>query len=230
MSLTKTKKAVVLFSGGLDSTTCIALAKEQGFECYALTIDYGQRHVAEVKAAEQIVKVMQVKEHKTVKIGLDELGGSALTDVNIPVPEHKGDGKIPITYVPARNTIFLSVALGYAEILGANDIFYGANALDYSGYPDCRPDYIEAFEKVATLATKAGREGLLLRVHAPLLHFNKAEIIREGQRLGIDYGMTISCYQADDEGRACGVCDSCHYRRKGFTEADVPDPTQYVSS
>jgi 7-cyano-7-deazaguanine synthase len=229
MSLTEIKNAVVLFSGGLDSTTCIAIAKEQGFECYALTIDYGQSHVAEVNAAERIVKVMQVKEHKTIKIGLSLLGGSALTDVNIPVPEHTGDGNIPITYVPARNTIFLSVALAYAEVLGATDIFYGANAIDYSGYPDCRPDYIEAFEKVATLATRAGREGVSLRVHAPLLHLYKAEIIREGKRLGVDYGMTISCYQINEQGRACGVCDSCHYRRKGFIEAGVADPTQYVS-
>ena len=230
MTSTTVKRAVILFSGGLDSTTTIAIAKQQGFECYALTIDYGQRNVAEVNAANRIIKTFKVKQHKVLKMAFGDLGGSALTDFNMAVPEYSGDGLIPVTYVPARNTIFLSAALSFAEVIGANDIFYGANAIDYAGYPDCRDDYIAAFEKLACLATKAGREGAHYRIHAPLLHLYKADIIREGNRLGIDYGMTVSCYQADEQGRACGVCDSCHYRMKGFQEAGISDPTQYIDA
>jgi 7-cyano-7-deazaguanine synthase len=221
------KKAVILFSGGLDSTTCLAIAKSQGFECYALSFSYGQKHSAELEAAKRIVKAMHVVEHKIVSL---DLGGSALTDADKDIPDYKGDGAIPITYVPARNTVFLSVALGWAEVLGAFDIFFGANALDYSGYPDCRPAYIEAFEKLADLATKAGVEGAHYKVHAPLLHLTKADIIKEGIRLGVDYGITVSCYRADSAGCACGNCDSCTYRKKGFVAAGVVDPTKYLAS
>ncbi|WP_062270361.1 7-cyano-7-deazaguanine synthase QueC [Endozoicomonas arenosclerae] len=224
-----TKKAVILLSGGLDSTTVLAIARDQGYECYTVSFDYGQRHRSELEASVRVSRALGAKDHKTLKLDLRDLGGSALTDDDIDVPEDLGEG-IPVTYVPARNTVFLSLALGWAEILGARDIFIGANDVDYSGYPDCRPEYLEAFEKMANLATKAGVEGDHFRIQAPLLKLTKAEIVQEGDRLGVDYGITVSCYQADDQGRACGVCDSCRYRKKGFEEAGVTDPTPYVES
>lgn len=220
------KKAVVLLSGGLDSATALAIAREQGYACYALSLDYGQRHHAELNAAQRVAQSLGVVEHKILPIALDTIGGSALTDPGIAVPEQGGEG-IPVTYVPARNTVFLSLALGWAEVLGAHDLFVGVNAVDYSGYPDCRPEYIEAFEKLANLATKAGVEGEHFQVHAPLIEMSKAQIIREGSRLGVNYALTVSCYQADDQGRACGRCDSCRFRTQGFAEAGVPDPTRY---
>ena len=222
------KKAVILFSGGLDSTTCIAIAKSQGFECYALSFDYGQKHHAELDAAKKVAETMGVNEHQIVSFGLDNLCKSALTDKNISVPDYAGDGKIPTTYVPARNTIFLSVALGWAEVLKATDIFIGANDVDYSGYPDCRPEYLLAFETVANLATKAGVEGAHYKIHAPLLRLRKHEIIQLGLGLGIDYSITTSCYRLDVEGRGCRTCDSCVHRQKGFAEAGVADPTKYL--
>ena len=219
------KKAVVLVSGGLDSATTLALAKEQGFECYALSMEYGQRHAIELQAAARVTSSIGVAEHRTIQIALDAFGGSALTDMSIDVPEH-GSG-IPVTYVPARNTIFLSLALGWAEVLAARDIFIGVNAVDYSGYPDCRPEFLHAFEQMANLATKAGVEGKGFKIHAPLVHLTKAEIIQQGMRLGVDYAATVSCYQADDSGLACGACDSCRLRAQGFLDAAVPDPTRY---
>jgi 7-cyano-7-deazaguanine synthase len=222
------KKAVVLLSGGLDSATTLALARERGFACYALSMEYGQRHGAELAAARQVAASLEVREHRIVSLPLDQFGGSALTDRNIAVPADGGSG-IPVTYVPARNTIFLALALAWAEVLGARDLFVGVNAVDYSGYPDCRPEFIEAFEKLANLATKAGVEGERFQVHAPLIHLSKAEIIRAGVRLGVDYGLTVSCYQADGEGRACGQCDSCRFRAQGFREAGIADPTRYVT-
>jgi len=222
-------RAVVLLSGGLDSATALAMAREQGFDCYALSLDYGQRHAVELAAARRVAQALAVAEHKILPIALDAIGGSALTDDSIAVPQAPTQG-IPVTYVPARNTIFLSLALGWAEVLGARDIFVGVNALDYSGYPDCRPEYIAAFERLANLATKAGVEGEAFHIQAPLIHLSKAEIIREGVRLGLDYGLTVSCYQADAEGRACGRCDSCRLRHKGFAEAGVADPTRYRPS
>ncbi|ODN43898.1 7-cyano-7-deazaguanine synthase QueC [Piscirickettsia litoralis] len=223
-----TKKAVVLASGGLDSTTCIALAKSQGFEVYAMSFDYGQQHNAELDAVKRIVKKMAVKQHEIIKFSMDGIAqGSALTNSEIEVPDYQGDGEIPVTYVPARNTIFLSMALGWAEVLGAQDIFIGVSEVDYSGYPDCRPEYIEAFANMANLATKAGVEGNKLNIHAPLSHLSKAETIQLGLKLGVDYRLTVSCYRADHEGRACGQCDSCAYRKKGFIEAGVEDPTPY---
>jgi 7-cyano-7-deazaguanine synthase len=223
------KKAIVLISGGLDSATCLAVAQKQNFDCYALTVDYGQRNFAEIKAARAVAKFYRAIEHRIVNVDfLRALGGSALTDDEIDVPDFAGDGEIPVTYVPARNTIFLSLALGWAEIIGAYDIFYGANAVDYSGYPDCRPDYIEAFERVANLATKAGIEGKRFTIHAPLLSLSKAETIALGTALGIDYRLTITCYQPDHEGRACGRCDSCTLRKEGFIKAGIADPTFYV--
>jgi 7-cyano-7-deazaguanine synthase len=222
-------KAVVLLSGGLDSATTLALAMEQGFECHALSLDYGQRHNAELAAAKRIAQAAGVTEHKVIRLSLDEIGGSALTDPDIAVPEQPGEG-IPVTYVPARNTVFLSLALGWAEVLGAWDIFIGVNAVDYSGYPDCRPEYIAAFENLAGLATKGGVEGGRFHIHAPLIEFSKAEIIREGQRLGVDYANTVSCYAADEAGRACGLCDACRLRAQGFHDAGVPDPTRYAPS
>ncbi len=221
------KKAVVLFSGGVDSTTCVAIAKAQNYACYALSFDYGQKHRSELTAAERIAKIMGVKEHKIVRLDLSSLGGSALTDDSIAIVDYSGDNQIPATYVPARNTVFLSVALGWAEILNATDIFIGANDVDYSGYPDCRPDYLQAFETLANLATKAGVAGARYRIHAPLLRLTKGAIIEWGTRLSVPYHMTSSCYRADAEGRACGKCDSCTYRRKGFLEAGVDDPTRY---
>ena len=219
-------KAVVLLSGGLDSVTTLALACEQGFDCYALSLDYGQRHTAELAAARRLAAAANVKQHKVISIGLDAVGGSALTDASIAVPDLPTEG-IPVTYVPARNTVFLALALGWAEVLGAWDLFIGVNAVDYSGYPDCRPEFIAAFERLACLATKGGVEGGEFHVHAPLINLGKAEIIREGLRLGVDYSQTVSCYSADDAGRACGVCDACRLRAAGFTAAGVPDPTRY---
>jgi 7-cyano-7-deazaguanine synthase len=221
---------VILLSGGLDSTTTLAIAKSQGFTPYALSVDYGQRHRVELDRAAAIAKAMGVAEHRTVKLDLRAFGGSALT-APIDVPkgrscEEMGHG-IPVTYVPARNTILLGLALGYAETVGAFDLFIGANVLDYSGYPDCRPEFLETFERLADLATKAGVEGGRFHVHAPLLKMTKAEIIREGTRLGVDYSLTLSCYDPDDQGRACGTCDSCLLRKKGFAEAGVADPTNY---
>jgi 7-cyano-7-deazaguanine synthase len=221
------KKAVILFSGGLDSTTCVAIAKSQGFDCYALSFDYGQKHSSELMAAKKIAASLGVKEHKILPLSLNALGGSSLTDQEISVPDYQGDGKIPSTYVPARNTVFLSIALGWSEVLNAMDIFIGANDVDYSGYPDCRPEYLHAFENLANLATKAGVEGARYTIHAPLLRMKKHEVIEQGLKLGVDYGLTVSCYRLDNEGRACGRCDSCTYRKKGFAEAGVADPTRY---
>ncbi len=220
-------KAVVLLSGGLDSATVVAMAREQGFSVHALSVSYGQRHVTELNAAAAVAQALGVAAHQTIHVNLDVVGGSALTDHRIAVPEIAATG-IPVTYVPARNTLFLSLALGWAEVLGAQDLFIGVNAVDYSGYPDCRPEFIAAFQQLAGLATKAGVEGNAFRVHAPLLKMSKAEIIRKGQRLGVDYALTVSCYQADADGRACGRCDSCRLRREGFASAGVPDPTIYV--
>lgn len=221
-------KAVVLLSGGLDSATALAMAKDQGFECYVLSFDYGQRSLTELNAARQVVEQLGVKEHRVIRLHLEDFGGSALTDHSIAVPDEETSG-IPITYVPARNTVFLSLALGWAEVLEADAIFIGVNAVDYSGYPDCRPAFIEAFEKMANLATKTGVSGHGIKIHTPLMQMTKADIIQEGCRLGIDYANTISCYQADDEGLACGVCDSCRLRAKGFADAGVADPTRYQS-
>jgi 7-cyano-7-deazaguanine synthase len=220
-------KAVVLVSGGLDSTTVLAIAKSQGFDCYSLSFDYGQRHRVELKAAAAISQLLGAEEHKTIELDLRTIGGSALTDDDIQVPEHATKG-IPITYVPARNTLFLSIALGWAEVLGASQIFIGVNAVDYSGYPDCRPDYIAAYEAMANLATKAGVEGRGLHIQTPLIQLSKADIIRKGLELGVDYGLTVSCYQADEQGRACGRCDSCRLRRAGFESAGITDPTLYL--
>lgn len=220
-------RAVVLVSGGLDSTTVLAIARAQGYACYTLSFDYGQRHRGELRAAEQVSRVLGDVEHKVVTLNLDAIGGSALTDRSIAVPEQETTG-IPVTYVPARNTVFLSIALGWAEVLGAHDIFIGVNAVDYSGYPDCRPEYIAAFAALANLATKAGVEGQKITVHTPLMSLSKGEIIRRGVALGVDYSLTVSCYQLADDGRACGKCDSCRLRRQGFVDAGVADPTRYV--
>lgn len=223
------KKAIVLFSGGLDSTTCLAIAKKAGFACYALSFCYGQKHHAEIMRAQKIGKQIGVIEHKILQLPMGELGGSSLTDQSLSVQDYQGDqALIPNTYVPARNTIFLSFALAWGEVLGAYDIYFGANNIDYSNYPDCRPDYLKAFETLAALATKCGIENApRFTIHAPLLYKNKAQIIIDGMSLGVDYAQTTSCYRADTEGRACGKCDSCHFRRKGFLEANVPDPTIY---
>lgn len=221
------KKAVILFSGGLDSTTVVAIAKAAGYACYTLSFDYGQKHRSELDFAKRAADHLNVAEHRIVTVALNEIGGSALTDTKMTVEDFKNDNSIPSTYVPARNTIFLSVALGWAEVLGAFDIFIGANHLDYSGYPDCRPEYLHAFETMANLATKAGVEGARYTIHAPLLQLRKHEIITQGIALGVDYSMTVSCYRADAKGRACGKCDSCVYRQKGFVEAGVVDPTRY---
>lgn len=222
------KKAVVLVSGGLDSATVLAMAISQGYECYALGFDYGQRHRAELAAARRVSEVLGAAEHKVIKLDLTAIGGSALTDDRIDVPDHvDGAEGIPVTYVPARNTVFLSIALGWAEVLGASDIFIGVNAVDYSGYPDCRPDYIAAYETMANLATKAGTEGNRLNILTPLIDLSKGEIIQAGTQLGVDYSLTVSCYQADAEGRACGTCDSCYLRKQGFEQAGISDPTRY---
>ncbi len=221
------KKAVVLVSGGMDSAVCIALAREEGFAVHALSVSYGQRHTSELQAADRVSKALGAVAHKTVVIDLRAIGGSALTDSDIEVPEAGGQG-IPVTYVPARNTIMLSLALGWAEVLGAADIFCGVNAVDYSGYPDCRPEFIAAFERLANLATRAGVEGAGLHVHAPLLHMSKGDIVREGGRLGVDFALTVSCYRAEEQGLACGHCDACALRAAGFADAGVADPTRYA--
>ena len=223
--MASTKKAVVLVSGGLDSVTALAIAQEQGYECFALSVDYGQRHHSELDAAKRVAAAATVP-LKILPLDLRAIGGSALTD-DIQVPERETTG-IPITYVPARNTIMLSLALAYAEVLGADDIFIGVNAVDYSGYPDCRPEFIEAYQQMARLATKAGLEGGEMTIHTPLIDLTKSEIIQTGMELGVDYSMTVSCYQADGEGQACGVCDSCRIRREGFRVAGIPDPTRYA--
>jgi 7-cyano-7-deazaguanine synthase len=223
----KIKKAVVLVSGGLDSATVLAMARQQGYDCYALSFDYGQRHRVELHAAARVAATLGAVTHKTITLDLAGIGGSALTDQAIAVPEQASEG-IPVTYVPARNTVFLALALGWAEVLESQDIFIGVNAVDYSGYPDCRPEFIAAFEKTANLATKAGVEGRHFHIHTPLLYWSKARIIQEGRRLGIDYAVTVSCYQADEQGRACGRCDSCRLRREGFAAAGVADPTRYL--
>ncbi len=224
------KKAVILVSGGLDSATVLAIAREQGFETYALSFDYGQRHRSELVASANVAKAIGAREHRVLKLDLTGWGGSALTDTNIAVPTSSVPTiGIPVTYVPARNTIFLSLALAWAETLGATDIFAGMNAVDYSGYPDCRPDYIAAFQTMARLATKSGVEGGAITIHTPIIKMTKADIVREGTRLNVDYAMTVSCYQADANGLACGVCDSCRLRREGFAAANVADPTRYAS-
>ena len=224
--MTDFNKAIVLVSGGLDSTTTLAIAKDLGFECYALSFDYGQRHISELHAASRVAETFEAKVHKIIKLDLGQIGGSALTDDSIDVPELPSEG-IPITYVPARNTLFLSYAHAWAEVLNANDIFIGVNAVDYSGYPDCRPEYIQAYEHLATLATKAGVEGSIFKIHTPLIDLNKSDIIKKGMSLNVDYAITVSCYQADERGRACGVCDSCRFRKEGFKNANMNDPTIY---
>ncbi|WP_293267862.1 7-cyano-7-deazaguanine synthase QueC [Neptunomonas sp.] len=222
-------KAVVLLSGGLDSATVLAMAKNQGFECFVLSFDYGQRSLTELNAARRIVEQLDIAEHRVIRLHLEDFGGSALTDHSIDVPDHETGG-IPITYVPARNTVFLSLALGWAEVLEADAIFIGVNAVDYSGYPDCRPEFIDAFEKMANLATKTGVSGQGVKIHTPLMNMTKSDIIREGQALGVNYAETISCYQADDNGLACGICDSCRLRAKGFEDANIADPTRYIGA
>lgn len=219
-------KAVVLISGGLDSSTTLAVAQAEGYACYGLTVDYGQRHRSELDAARRVAERLGVRDHKVIRLDLGTIGGSALTDPALAVPTSPTAG-IPITYVPARNTVLLGLALGWAEVLKAWDIFIGVNAIDYSGYPDCRPEFIESFESTARLATRAGVEGQLFRIHTPLIYLSKAQIIEEGIRLGLDYSITVSCYQADGAGRACGLCDACRLRAEGFKAAGVPDPTCY---
>ncbi len=223
------KKAVVLLSGGLDSTTCLAIAAAEGYDCYTLSFDYGQRHHVELKAAIKIATSLTCKEHRIVSISMKEICGSALTNPDIDVPDYQGDGGIPITYVPARNTIFLSIALGWAETVGADAIFTGISSVDYSGYPDCRPEYIEAFKKMADLATKRGVEGHAIKIETPLLYLDKKETIKLGLSMGVDYSQTVSCYQANDNGEACGRCDSCELRRQGFADAETDDPTPYYT-
>ncbi len=221
--------AVVLLSGGLDSATVLAMAREAGYDCYCLSIDYGQRHRTELAAAARVARALGAREHRVTTLDLAAFGGSALTDTRIAVPISGIGSGIPVTYVPARNTIMLSLALAWAEVLGARDIFFGANAVDYSGYPDCRPAYMRAFETMANLATKAAVEGAKLTLHTPIIDLKKAEIIRRGSALGVDYGLTVSCYQADQDGRACGVCDSCRLRKAGFASAGIADPTRYAT-
>jgi 7-cyano-7-deazaguanine synthase len=220
------RHAVVLLSGGLDSATVLGMARAQNFLCHALSVDYGQRHQAELDAAARVAAALGASEHRIMRVDLAGIGGSALTDASVAVPEVSSAG-IPVTYVPARNTLLLSLALGWAEVLGATDIFVGVNAVDYSGYPDCRPAFVHAFEHLARLATKAGVEGAEFKIHAPLINLSKADIVKAGSRLGIDYGMTVSCYQADAQGRACGKCDSCRLRAEGFLAAGIADPTHY---
>ena len=221
--------AVVLLSGGLDSATVLAMAREAGYDCYCLSIDYGQRHRTELAAAARVARALGAREHRVTTLDLAAFGGSALTDTRIAVPISGIGTGIPVTYVPARNTIMLSLALAWAEVLGARDIFFGANAVDYSGYPDCRPAYMRAFETMANLATKAAVEGAKLTLHTPIIDLKKADIIRRGSALGIDYALTVSCYQADQDGRACGVCDSCRLRKAGFASAGIADPTRYAT-
>jgi len=224
------KKAVILLSGGLDSATVLAIAQSEGYECHTISFDYGQRHRAELEFAEKLSKQQQASSHRVVSVDMSQIGGSALTDTRIDVPVSGVEsGQIPVTYVPARNTVFLSYALALAEVLQANDIFIGVNAVDYSGYPDCRPEFIDAFEKMANLATKVGVEGQFLHVRTPLIDLTKAQIIQTGTELGVDYSLTVSCYQADSQGRACGVCDSCRLRKQGFEAAGIEDPTRYQS-
>jgi 7-cyano-7-deazaguanine synthase len=225
-----TRKAVVLLSGGLDSATVLAIARAEGYECYALSFDYGQRHGAELRAAERVADALGVADRKRIRIGLDAIGGSALTDAGIEVPNQLQEGVIPVTYVPARNTVFLAFALGWAEVLNCTDIFIGVNAVDYSGYPDCRPEFIATFQTLANLATKAGVEGAAFSIHTPLIELSKAEIIQRGRALGVDYGLTVSCYAADPEGRACRVCDACRLRLAGFKATGSEDPTRYVAT
>jgi 7-cyano-7-deazaguanine synthase len=220
-------RAVVLLSGGLDSSTALAWARSHGFECHALTVAYGQRHQAELEAAARVARALGAREHRVMHVDLAGIGGSALTDWSIPLPEQSSAG-IPVSYVPARNTMLLALALGWAEVLGATDLVVGVNAVDYSGYPDCRPEFIHAFETLAGLATKAGVEGAVFRIHTPLIALSKADIIRTGLNLGVDYSTTVSCYQADAQGRACGRCDSCRLRREGFDAAGIGDPTRYA--
>lgn len=224
--MTDQKRAVILLSGGLDSATMVAMAQAQGYRCYTMSFDYGQRHRAELDAAARVARDLGVVEHKVIGLNLNGIGGSALTDSSIDVPEAPSEG-IPLTYVPARNTVFLSLALGWAEVLNAHDIFIGVNALDYNGYPDCRPEYVESFERMANLATKAGVEGQSFRIQAPLQNMSKADIVKAGVGLGVDYALTVSCYQADDAGRACGKCDACRLRAEGFQTAGITDPTRY---
>lgn len=224
------RRAVVLLSGGLDSATCLAIARAEGFVPYALSVSYGQRHAAELQAATRVAAALGAREHRTAQVDLGQFGGSALTDAAIAVPTGGIEAGIPVTYVPARNTVMLSLALGWAEVLGANDIYVGVNAVDYSGYPDCRPEFIAAFEAMANLATKVGVEGARMHIHAPLIKLSKAQIVQRGVTLGVDYGITVSCYQADDEGRACGECDACRLRRAGFEAAGISDPTRYRPS
>jgi 7-cyano-7-deazaguanine synthase len=221
------KRAIVLLSGGLDSATVLAIARSQNYECYALSVEYGQRHRAELEAARRIAAALGAHEHRTMRVDLAGIGGSALTDARMAVPEALAPG-IPVTYVPARNTLFLSLALGWAEVIGAGDVFVGVNAVDYSGYPDCRPAFIKAFEQLAQVATKAGGEGGRFQIHAPLIQMSKADIIRAGSGLGVDFGATVSCYQATEDGRACAKCDSCRLRAAGFAAANIPDPTAYA--
>lgn len=225
-SETQTQRAVVLLSGGLDSATVLARARADGYLCHTLSFRYGQRHDAELQAAERVARALGAVEHRTVSLDLGGFGGSALTDDSVAVPESPGEG-IPVTYVPARNTVFLSIAMGWAEVLDAEAIYIGVNAVDYSGYPDCRPAFIEAFQSLARVATKQGLEGRAPEVRTPLMSLSKADIIRMGRELGVDYGLTVSCYQADEAGRACGRCDACRFRHQGFEEAGVPDPTPY---
>ena len=225
-SVVTEKRAVILLSGGLDSATVVAMARAEGYSCYTMSFDYGQRHRAELDAAARVARDLGAIEHKVIGLNLDGMGGSALTDSSIDVPEAPSEG-IPVTYVPARNTVFLSLALGWAEVLQARDIFIGVNAVDYSGYPDCRPEFVEAFEVMANLATKAGVEGQGFRIKAPLQNMSKAQIVQAGVKLGVDYSLTVSCYQADAQGRACGKCDSCRLRAEGFQAAGISDPTRY---
>ncbi len=225
-SVVTEKRAVILLSGGLDSATVVAMARAEGYSCYTMSFDYGQRHRAELDAAARVARDLGVIDHKVIGLNLDGIGGSALTDSSIDVPEAPSEG-IPVTYVPARNTVFLSLALGWAEVLDAQDIFIGVNAVDYSGYPDCRPEFVEAFEVMANLATKAGVEGKPFSIKAPLQNLSKAQIVQAGIQLGVDYSLTVSCYQADDQGRACGKCDSCRLRADGFAAAGIKDPTRY---
>ncbi|HXI49299.1 MAG TPA: 7-cyano-7-deazaguanine synthase QueC [Steroidobacteraceae bacterium] len=225
--MSELKRAIVLLSGGLDSATVLAIARSTGYECYALSVEYGQRHRAELEAARRIASALGAHEHRTMRVDLAGIGGSALTDARMAVPEALAPG-IPVTYVPARNTLFLSLALGWAEVIGASDVFVGVNAVDYSGYPDCRPAFIKAFEQLAQVATKAGVEGGRFQIHAPLIQMSKADIIRAGSGLGVDFGATVSCYQATEDGRACAKCDSCRLRAAGFAAANIPDPTAYA--
>jgi len=224
--MTVARRGVVLLSGGLDSATVMAIARSEGYELYAISVAYGQRHMAEIKASADVARSLGARRHQVMHVNLNDVGGSALTDTSIDVPETPSEG-IPVTYVPARNTLFLSLALGWAEVVGATDIFIGVNAVDYSGYPDCRPEFVAAFERLANVATRVGIEGGEIRIHTPLIDLSKADIVRIGTQLGVDYAQTVSCYQADDQGRACGRCDSCRLRRAGFESAGISDPTRY---